>query len=60
MALGSTQPLTVMSARNLPGDKGRRVHKADNLTAACGPLRPVTGIPFYLLQNRGMGEADMK
>jgi hypothetical protein len=34
MALGSTQPLTEMSTRNLPGeDKGRRSLKADNLTA---------------------------
>jgi hypothetical protein len=35
MALGSTQPLTEMSARNLPGDKGRPDRKADNLTAIC-------------------------
>jgi hypothetical protein len=35
MALGSTQPLTEMSTRNLPGDKGRPAHKADNLTAIC-------------------------
>jgi hypothetical protein len=37
MALGSTQPLTEMSTRNLPGSKGRPVRKADNLTAICGP-----------------------
>jgi hypothetical protein len=37
MALGSTQPLTGMSTRNLPGDKGRTVRKADNLTAVCEP-----------------------
>jgi hypothetical protein len=37
MALGSTQPLTEMSTRNLPGSKGRPVHKADNLTAVCEP-----------------------
>jgi hypothetical protein len=35
MALGLTQPLTEMSTRNLPGGKGRLVHKADNLTAIC-------------------------
>jgi hypothetical protein len=29
MALGSTQPLTEMSTRNLPGDKGRPARKAD-------------------------------
>jgi hypothetical protein len=38
MALGSTQPLTEMSTRNLPGDKGQPVSKADNLTAMCEPI----------------------
>jgi hypothetical protein len=33
MALGSTQPLTEMSTRNLPGCKRRPAHKADNFTA---------------------------
>jgi hypothetical protein len=33
MALGSTQPLTEMSTRNLPGGKGRLARKADNFTA---------------------------
>jgi hypothetical protein len=33
MILGSTQPLTEMSTRNLPGGKGRPARKADNLTA---------------------------
>jgi hypothetical protein len=33
MALESTQPLTEMSTRNLPGGKGQPVRKADNLTA---------------------------
>jgi hypothetical protein len=37
MALGSTQPLTEMSTRNLPGGKGRPTLKADKLTAICGP-----------------------
>jgi hypothetical protein len=39
MALGSTQFLTDMSTRNLPGGgKGRRTcAKADNLTAICEP-----------------------
>jgi hypothetical protein len=59
MVLGSTQPLTEMSARNLPGWKGRIPRKAHNLTAICeptvyttyldvsqthGPPQPVTGI----------------
>jgi hypothetical protein len=37
MALGSTQPLTEMSTRNLPGGggKGRPGLKGDNLTAIC-------------------------
>jgi hypothetical protein len=38
MALGSTQPLTEMSTRNLPGGKGRPAHKTDNLTAICEPI----------------------
>jgi hypothetical protein len=31
MALGSTQPLTEMSTRNLPGVKKRPARRADNL-----------------------------
>jgi hypothetical protein len=38
MALGSTQPLTEMSTRNLPGGKGWPAHKADNLTTICEPI----------------------
>jgi hypothetical protein len=37
MALGSTQPLTEMSTRNLPGGKGRPARKAE-LTAICEPI----------------------
>jgi hypothetical protein len=37
MALGSTQPLTEMSTRNLPGGKGWPPRGADNLTAICEP-----------------------
>jgi hypothetical protein len=35
MALGSTQPLTEMSTRNVAGCEGRPARKADNLTAIC-------------------------
>jgi hypothetical protein len=38
MALGSTQPLTEMSTRNLPGDKKRPARRTDNLTAICEPI----------------------
>jgi hypothetical protein len=38
MALGSTQPLTEMSARNLPGVRGWPARKADKLTAICEPI----------------------
>jgi hypothetical protein len=41
MVLGSIQPLTEMSTRNLPwgvGAKGRPLRKADNFTAICEPI----------------------
>jgi hypothetical protein len=37
MALESTQPLTEMSIRNLPGSKGRPGRKANSLTDICEP-----------------------
>jgi hypothetical protein len=37
MALGSTQPPTEMSTRNLPGGKKRPARRADNLAAICEP-----------------------
>jgi hypothetical protein len=37
MALGSTQPLTETSTRNLPGCKKRPVRRADNLAAIYEP-----------------------
>jgi hypothetical protein len=37
MALGSTQPLTEMSTRNLPGGKKRSALMADNLAAIYEP-----------------------
>jgi hypothetical protein len=38
MTLGSTQPLTETSTRNLREGKGRPVRKADNLTTTCKPI----------------------
>jgi hypothetical protein len=38
MALGSTQPLTEMSTKNLPGGKWLPARGADNLTAICEPI----------------------
>jgi hypothetical protein len=38
MVIGSTQPLTEMSTRNLPGGKGRQARGADKLTAICEPI----------------------
>jgi hypothetical protein len=38
MTLGSTEPVTEMSTRNLPGGKARPARKADNLTAICEPI----------------------
>jgi hypothetical protein len=37
MVLGSTQPLTQVSTRNLPGGKKRPARRANNLAAICGP-----------------------
>jgi hypothetical protein len=38
MFLGSTQLLTEMSTRNIPGGKERLARKAHNLTAICEPI----------------------
>jgi hypothetical protein len=38
MALGSTQSLTEMSTRNLPGGKGRPARKGENFTEICEPI----------------------
>jgi hypothetical protein len=36
--MGSAQPLTEMSTRELPVGKGQPARKADNLTAICEPV----------------------
>jgi hypothetical protein len=38
MTLESTQPLTEMSTKTVPGGNGRQERKADNLTAICEPI----------------------
>jgi hypothetical protein len=38
MALGSTQPLTEMSTKNISGRKGRPARKADNFTPSVSRL----------------------
>jgi hypothetical protein len=38
MALGSTQPITEMSIRKIPGGKLQSTRKADNLTAISEPI----------------------
>jgi hypothetical protein len=38
VALGSTQPLTEMSTRNLLGGYGRPARKADKFIAICEPI----------------------
>jgi hypothetical protein len=38
MALGSIQPVTEMSTRDLPGGEGRPTRKVDNFTAICEPV----------------------
>jgi hypothetical protein len=48
MTLGSTQPLTEMSTRNLPGGNGRPACEADNLTAICEPIGQKMCEPWHL------------
>jgi hypothetical protein len=50
MALGSTQSLTEMSTRNLPGGKGRPARRADNLTAVSRLSRQNVGASTSLVQ----------
>jgi hypothetical protein len=35
MGVRSTQPVTEMNTRNLPGVKGRLAHRANNFAAIC-------------------------
>jgi hypothetical protein len=39
IVLGSTQPLTEMSTRNLPTGKGRSATKTDDFNAICEPTK---------------------
>jgi hypothetical protein len=48
IALRSTQPLTEMSTRNLPGGKGWLARGADNLTAICEPIVYKMWEPWHL------------
>jgi hypothetical protein len=48
MALGSTQPLTEMSTRDLPGGKGWPARKADNLIVICELIVYITWEPRRL------------
>jgi hypothetical protein len=43
VALGSTQPLTEMSTRNLPGGKMQPARRADILAAICEPMSENVG-----------------
>jgi hypothetical protein len=38
VALGSTQPLTEMNTRKIPGDNGWPARKAGDFTAICEPI----------------------
>jgi hypothetical protein len=61
MALGSTQPQTEMSTRNLSEGKAWLARMSENFTAIYEPIisqpywppRPVTGITFFI--SRGIG-----
>jgi hypothetical protein len=44
----STQPITEISARSLPGGKGLPAREADNFTAVC---EPIVGEPRCLTIN---------
>jgi hypothetical protein len=55
MALGSTQPQTEMSTRNLAGGKGR---PADILTAICEPIVQTVWEPGFDLRSDCVGSVD--
>jgi hypothetical protein len=38
MDFGSTQPITELSTRELPGGKGRLARKADDFNSICEPI----------------------
>jgi hypothetical protein len=41
MVLGSIQPLTEMSTKNLPLGKGQLARKAENLSTICEPIAKI-------------------
>jgi hypothetical protein len=47
MALESTQPLTEMSTRDLPGGKCRSVREADNLAIISQPYGPSQSVTVH-------------
>jgi hypothetical protein len=51
MALGSTQPLTKMSTRNLPGGKKWPARRADNLAAIYEPMSENVGASTSRIPN---------
>jgi hypothetical protein len=48
MTLGLTQPLTETNTMNVLGGKGRKAHKADNLTAICESILQIMWDPQRL------------
>jgi hypothetical protein len=47
MSLGSTQPLTEMSTRNIPGGIGRPARTADNITQSVSRMSENVGASTF-------------
>jgi hypothetical protein len=56
MALGSSQPLTEKSTKNLPGGEGRPARKTDNITVICKPAASTSQNPMGL---HGLLQAEL-